>query len=45
MEKPPKKWDEDGLFEPLKEKIIPLTPEEAEQLFLERYEELTKAQD
>lgn len=43
MEKPPQKWDEDGLFEPLSEKIIPLSPEEAEQLFLERYKELTNS--
>jgi 5'-deoxynucleotidase YfbR-like HD superfamily hydrolase len=42
MEKPPKKWNEDGLFEPSPEKIIPLPPQEAEKLFLERYEELTK---
>jgi len=40
MEKPTQKWDEDGVFEPLAEKIIPLSPEDAEKLFLERYEEL-----
>src|SRR3989344_7499081 len=29
MEKPPQKWDEDGLFDPLPEKIIPLAPKDA----------------
>jgi hypothetical protein len=42
MGKPPKKWNEDGLFAPMEEKIIPLSPEEAEQLFLRRYQELTR---
>ncbi len=42
MGEPPEKWEEDGVFEPLSEKIISLMPEEAEQLFLERYKELTK---
>ena len=42
MAAPPKKWREDGKYIPLKEKIIPLNPKPAKQLFLERYAELTK---
>ncbi|MEK6898088.1 MAG: YfbR-like 5'-deoxynucleotidase [Nanoarchaeota archaeon] len=41
MGKPPAKWDEEGVFEPLPEKIIPLMPNEAKRLFLERFKELT----
>lgn len=40
MGKPPEKWEEDGVFEPHHEKIIPLMPKEAERLFLDRYKEL-----
>ncbi len=42
MGKPPVKWNEDGLFEPHPERIIPLSPIDAKQLFLDRYEELTQ---
>ncbi len=42
METPPEKWDDEDLFEPHPEKIIPLNPEEAEKEFLERYEELIR---
>jgi len=44
MGRPPAKWNEDGLFEPHPEKIIPLMPNEAEQAFLERYEKLRQRQ-
>ncbi len=40
MSAPPQKWNEDGLYEPLKEKIIPLNSYEAKKLFLERFKEL-----
>jgi len=40
MSEPPAKWDDVDLFEPYPEKIIPLSPEKAEQEFLERYKEL-----
>lgn len=40
MEKPPAKWNDEDLFEPHPEKIIPLSPERAEQEFLERFKEL-----
>jgi uncharacterized protein len=42
MGPPPKKWNEDGLYIPLQEKIAPLNPIQAKQLFLKRYIELTK---
>jgi len=42
MEAPPKKWDKDGLFTPYPEKIIPLLPENAKKLFLNRFYELAK---
>lgn len=42
MSPPPKKWKDDGLYLPLQEKIVPLNPIQAEQLFLDRYIELTK---
>jgi 5'-deoxynucleotidase YfbR-like HD superfamily hydrolase len=42
MNKPPAKWDDQDLFEPHPEKLIPLNPEKAEQEFLERYKELTE---
>lgn len=42
MSKSPAIWNDEGLFEPYPEKIIPLGPEEAEKEFLERYEELIK---
>ena len=41
MGTPSRKWNEDGFFEPLSKKIIPLPPEEAEKLFLERFKEIT----
>ena len=42
MAKPPVKWNEDGLYKPHSERIIPLGPDEAEQLFIKRYNELRK---
>ena len=39
---PPIKWNEDGLYEPHPEKIIPLSPDEAKQAFLRRYDVLRK---
>lgn len=42
MEEPTEKWEDVDLFEPHPEKIIALSPEEAEKEFLERYEELIK---
>jgi uncharacterized protein len=39
------KWDDEDLFAPHPEKIIPLNPQEAEQEFLERYEELMKVKE
>lgn len=42
MKKPPEKWGDEDLFEPHHEKIIPLMPNEAKELFLKRFEELAK---
>ena len=42
MAKPPVKWNEDGLYKPHSERIIPLNPDEAGQLFIKRYHELRK---
>jgi hypothetical protein len=42
MNTPPAKWDDQDLFQPHPDKIIPLSPEEAEKEFLERYKELTE---
>ena len=42
MNKPPAKWDDQDLFEPHPDKIVPLGPEEAEKEFLGRYKELTE---
>jgi len=42
MKKPPEKWDDEDLFKPHHEEIIPLMPDEAKELFLKRFEELTK---
>lgn len=42
MGPPPKKWNEEGFFTPHSEKIIPLSPKEAEKEFLNRFYELTK---
>lgn len=40
MTRPPAKWNEDGIYEPHPEKIVPLSPREAEGAFLRRYKEL-----
>jgi len=40
MEQPPDKWEDQDLFEPHPEKLVPLGPEEAKKQFLERYSEL-----
>jgi 5'-deoxynucleotidase YfbR-like HD superfamily hydrolase len=45
MENRPDKWDDEDLFEPHPEKIVALSPEKAEQEFLERYEELIKKRE
>src|SRR3989344_4432162 len=42
MAKPPVKWNEEGLYKPHSERIIPLGPDEAGQLFIKRYNELRK---
>jgi hypothetical protein len=44
MKKPHSKWDDEGLFKPHPDKIIPLNPEKAEYEFLERYRELMERQ-
>ncbi len=36
------KWGDEDLFKPHSEKIVPLMPDEAKELFLKRFEELTK---
>ncbi len=43
MAKPPVRWNEEGLYQPHPEKIIPLGPDEAGEFFIRRYKELTKA--
>ena len=42
MAKPPVKWNEEGLYKPHSERIIPLGPDEAGQLFIKRYNKLRK---
>lgn len=42
MKKPHSKWDEQDTSQTHPDKIIPLSPEEAEREFLERYKELTE---
>jgi uncharacterized protein len=45
MKKPHSKWDDVDSFKPYPEKIIPLSPEEAEKEFLERYKELIQEKE
>lgn len=45
MKEPPSKWDDVDLFQPHTDKIIPLSPEEAEKEFLDRFNELTKGKE
>jgi len=42
MKKPYSKWDGVDFYPPHPDKIIPLSPEEAEKQFLERFRELTQ---
>jgi len=42
MKKPHSKWEDVDSYNPHPDKIVPLSPEEAEKEFLERFEELTQ---